>query len=182
MPNTPNHQLPYPDDEEWLNAGAYAVEQLATRLDTILDTNTDTVVIARTSWNAALGGLPVVLDFPGAELALVGFSRSGGIFTRTGPTRVFMVEAEVEIESGAGGGTTSVSSTVEVRANGSAFTGSHDHVALTTPELQVRRVTHRITTPARLAAGDTISVAAFASPTGTVGVCGLRIYPVGPAE
>lgn len=182
MPNTPNHQLPYPDDEEWLNQGAYSIEQLATRLDTIMDTDTGLVVVARTSWNAPLGTSPVALDFPGAQLALSGFTRAGGTFTRTGPTRLFMVEAEVEVEAGASGGTTSASSTVEVRANGAAFAGSHDNVTLTVPELQVRRFTHRVSTIGRFGNGDTLDVTAVSSPAGTIGVCGLRIHPVGPAE
>lgn len=38
MPNTPNLALPYPDDEEWLNQGAYAIEQLARAVDTKLTT------------------------------------------------------------------------------------------------------------------------------------------------
>lgn len=33
MPTTAHEAYPYPDDEEWLQNGAYAIEQLAQRLD-----------------------------------------------------------------------------------------------------------------------------------------------------
>lgn len=170
---------PYPDPTDDL-ANDAAATQVA--LDAIEATLRPTagLVISRADSPAAAGATAVV-DFPGSQPLVSDFTYSAGVATYTGPgPRLFNVEAEVEVIVGSG--SPSVSSTVEVRANGGAFAGSHDDVGLTSGTLGGRSVVHRISTVLALDTGNTIDVTAAASPAGSLGYCGLRIHPVGPVQ
>lgn len=174
--------LPYPDDADDVTEGDDAIQALATELDTRLDSRSALVVIGRANSGAALGSTLVVVPMSGPALGLVGFTYADGVLTYTGAhNRMFMVDAEVEVQNGAGGGTSSIQSTCYLFVNGSAeIAGSNDRVQATAATLSVRNVTHRITTPVELAPGNTLHVSANCSPGGTLGIVGIRVYPIGP--
>lgn len=176
MGTTPAHQLPYPEDTEPLQQVAYHIEQLATRLDAIMAEDTQ-VDVAQSGVDAGLGTAPALVGFTGAALRMDGFTFDGATLTYTGASeRSFMVAVEVAtVVEGAG----IASATVQLRHNGAAFTGSHDSVSA--PGVTVRRdYTHRITTPIRLAPGQTLDVVANGNVAGTIDVTSLRVYPIGP--
>lgn len=180
MPNTPNHQLSYPDDEDWLNQGAYAIEQLAARLDAIVAGN-DMATIQDAESAGIVGG---VVDFPGAQL-LSSFTYAAGSLTFTGPAaRLFLIAADVEVVHNTPPGDPSlaaVSSTLSVRVDGATVAGSHDHVSHDPASIRARTVVHNVTAPALLQPGQVITVVAGGNPTGQhLGIVGLRVYPIGP--
>jgi hypothetical protein len=184
MGSTPNLGLPYPEESDLVIEGDDAIEALAVALDTALNPNSALIVMDRASSGAALGATPVVIPIPGTALGLVGFTYDSGVFTYVGAKdRTFMVDAEVEITNGAGGGTTSADSQVTLYVNGTAdIAGSYDRIQHTVTTVQQRSTTHRITTPVQLAPGHTFHVSGSCSPAGTIGVVGVRVYPIGPAE
>jgi hypothetical protein len=184
MGTTSNLGLPYPEESNLVIEGDDAIQALAEALDTALDPNSALIVMDRASSGAAIGGTPVVIPIPGTALGLVGFTYDSGVFTYTGSkSRTFMVDVEVEITTGSGGGTTSAESALTLYVNGTSdIAGSYDRVQHTTTTVQQRAKTHRITTPVQLAPGHTSHVSGSCSPAGTVGVVGVRVYPIGPAE
>lgn len=179
MPNTPNRTLPFPDDEEWLAQGAYAIEQLARRVDTILDTVAGgALVIAPDGTNVAGGTAPGVIPFAGAVATADDWTWDGSRATYTGAPRTFMVAVEVVTNVENAGG---ASTTVELRANGAAFAGSYDNVQRPEGGVVRRDVTHRITVPVGLNAGDWLDVTGVGSVAYQIDATALRIYPLGPS-
>lgn len=178
MPNTPNHALPYPDDEDWLQIGAYAIEQLAVRLDAILAENT-VATVGLSDTNTVIGTGPANVTFAGAVSRMDGFSFDGVTLTYTGSSpRSFLAAVEVSTSVEGSGG---ASSSVTLLRNGAALAGSGDHVGTPGSGGNVRRDhTHRITTPVRLTAGDALVVVASTSHAGGyIDSTALRVFPIG---
>lgn len=183
MGTTTHLGLPYPEGTDLLISGDDAIQALAENLDTSLNPLGAFIVMDRASSGAAIGGTLVVIPIPGTPLGLVGFTYDSGVFTYTGTKdRTFMIDVEVEITNGAGGGTTSAESSLTMFFNGTAdIAGSYDRVQHTSATLEQRATVHRITTPVQLAPGNTFHVSGSCSPAGTVGTVGVRAYPIGPA-
>lgn len=183
MGTTTHLDLPYPEGTDLVISGDDAIQSLAETLDASLNPLGAYIVMARASSGAAIGSTLVVIPIPGTALGLVGFTYDSGVFTYTGTKdRTFMLDVEVEITNGAGGGTTSVESSLTMYVNGtSAIAGSFDRVQHTGTTLQQRAVVHRITTPVQFTPGNTFHVSGNCSPAGTIGVVGVRAYPIGPA-
>jgi len=171
MPTTPNMSFPYPDDEDWLNGGAYAVQQLAERLDVVTNPNAG-LIVARSDTNVD-ATVPTVVSFDGTVLGQVDFAFDGSTFTYNGPG-ICTVLIDVEVTMRAQG--VSPSTTVELRAGGVSFAGSYDAISAGDGTVFDRSHTHRITTPARLSFGDALDVVATG---GTIDARGLRIYQAG---
>lgn len=184
MGTTTNLDLPYPEGTDLVIGGDDAIQALAEELDTRLNPNSTLIVMDRANSGGALGGTLTLIPIPGTPLGLAGFTYDSGVFTYTGTkTRTFIIDVEVEITNGAGGGTTSAESSLTLFANGSLdVAGSYDRVQHTSTTLEARSVVHRITTPVQLDPGYTFHVSGSCSPAGTVGVVGVRVYPIGPAE
>jgi hypothetical protein len=184
MGTTPNLDLPYPEGTDLVIGGDDAIQALAEALDASLNPNSALIVMERANSGAALGSTPVAIPIPGTALGLVGFTYDSGVFTYTGAkSRTFMIDVEVQITNGSGGGTVSAESTLTMYVNGStAIAGSYDKVQHTGTTVEQRSTSHRITTPAQLATGNTFHVSGSCSPAGTIGVVGVRVYPIGPAE
>lgn len=182
MGTTTHRGYPYPEPTDRVRNGSSVFRAFAEALDEDLAWH-PAAVFPRAESSASAGATATVAWGPSAVLD--NFTYNGaGTLTFVGLSRLFIVDVEVEVESGGGIG---VSSVVEVRLNGNTFAGSYDQIALDdagTPDsitIGSRRTVHRVTSPLLIQTGETIDVTAAASPSGTLGYVGLRVYPIGPA-
>lgn len=179
MGTTTYLELPYPEGTDLVIGGDDAIQALAEKVEERLYPDASVTVGVNDS-SKAVGGATAV-DFSGPA-SMGGFTVNAGneVFTYTGDdSRFFMVCASVEIDNGAGGGTTSIESTVYLQHNGANVLTSLDFVQATAATLTRRRFVHNLTLPMQMSPGETVGVTAYASPAGSVGVTSLRIYPVG---
>lgn len=183
MGTTPALALPYPEPSDLLRNDAAATRALAERLAAILDPAPAAQIERATSGVALPASTPTTVTFPGAQTLMQDFTYAGGVLTYTGPSRLFLISVEVEVQQGHAGGN-EYASTVEVFHAGASIAGSHDQIGTSTSDLVSRRRVHRLTVPGILGSGQTIHVNATASggTTQTLGTTGLRVYPVGPVR
>lgn len=178
MGNTTNLALPYPDPTSRVRVAPANMKALAERLDVMLGWGA-AAVFPRTESPASAGAVAAVSW--GASAVLNGFDYDGTKLTYLGDPRLFIVDVEVQVNNGSTGPGTGASSTVELRLNDTTFAGSYDAIVLDTVPIGARSVVHRITSPVRLNAGEKLDVIVSASPAGSLGLVGLRVYPIGPA-
>lgn len=92
MPNTPNVGLPYPEDEDWLNQGAYAIEQLALAADEQLSKFYGNGHIIGGAATGAWADVPWGVNFGGDPFGVVGDS-----IVYNGPTRMCLITLQVQV-------------------------------------------------------------------------------------
>lgn len=180
MGTTTHRNLPYPEPTDRARNGSVAIRALAEAVDGDLDWSGGLTIAPGGSAAAAPG--PV--DFPGAELVLGDFVRTGAGFTYNGPARFFVVYVSVEVDNG-GTDLTSIESSVSLSVNGGSIAATYDHVTSfdnvdNRGTLQRRTVVHSMTVPVVVSPGDVIGVSCAATPAGQINTTAIRIYPVGP--
>lgn len=176
MGTTSNHSFPYPEPTDRARNGSVAIRALAEAVDEALVEDT-VVVIGRSDTDQAIGSAPVDVAFPGAVLRMDGFTFTGGTtLTYNDDPRSFLVVAEVTTTGEQAG---SCGSSVTVLVNGAVVAGSNDTIQIAGAGNIRRDVTHRVSVPVRLAAGDTLVATAVTVPGGIVDSTGLRVFPIG---
>lgn len=179
---TPILGYPFPEPADARGAGADAIRDLALSVETSVKHAATILTIPAAESASAAATTGTVVDYAGAP-ALAGFTYSAGTITYTGPAvRMFLLATDVEVEA-SGSNLTLVTSTLEVRHGATVVSSSHDRVSCIDEvggTIQSRRVVHHCAVPMILTPGDTITVTAYSTPAGTVGLAGIRVYPIGP--
>ena len=183
MPQTTTFDLPYPDDEEWLELGAYAIQQLADRLETLL---TPATAVCPASASAAQAGIVGLTGASFDGLSTTGqfaLSPDPTTLTYSGPPRWFMVDMEATAE------TTTADTVLSTRAELLANAGA-GQVLLATSELRILDDTghlghiavHRVTTPVHFTNGMTLQLGLSSSDGATFYAKQLNIVSIGAPE
>ncbi len=183
MGTTSTYGLRWPEPTGRVFDGAAAMRALAEDVD---DRNTPVggVQIAPANSGVALTTAAAVVTFPGTqEVMAAGFAYAAGVITYTGPTRPFIVSAEVVVRAvaPAGGGAGFVSDLTLVDNGGAVVAASTDQLTLEDTLYTDRWHTHRLVAPVLLGAGNTLKVMGTMSPDGAARTTALRVYPIGPA-
>jgi hypothetical protein len=186
MGTTTHHTLPYPEPSGRARNGSVDIKALAEAVDVLLpDLDYAAAQVGPANSPTAADGS--VIAFPGAVTLLNGFAWDGSVLTYNaadGGARLFVVLYSVEIDT-AGVDLAGIESSVSLQVNGVEFDASYDrvdsfHTADNVGTLRRRTYVHRIAVPVALSVGQTLRAVATSNPTGQVGSCHLRVYPMGP--
>jgi hypothetical protein len=185
MGTTTNFGLPFPEGSDLVIGGDDAIQALAESLDARLSYSSAVAQIEPAE-SASVAPTSAV-DFPGAQPLMSGFSYSGGVLTYSGPARVFVIVAELDMVVVPAGNQTSMSFARLLQNGVSPIARALDYTIVEElgaddrQGLAERGVTHRLVTVGLLGSGNTLQVEVSSTPSGaTVSTCSLRVYPIGP--
>lgn len=180
MGTTAQFDLPYPEPTGRVRNGSTDIKALAEAVAGMWPAAAVQVDPATNGGTLTNSG--AFIAFPGTLVALAGFNFDGTTIAYTGSTRLFQVHVQVQVSGQAPNPV--LQSWIELQQSGVVIDQSRLVIVVDQDEpgtLETVNFTHKIAIPVQLSAGDTLKVYGAASPNATVGIVGIRVFPIGPA-